>query len=143
MTINGTFACEVKLLKSDRIGKGFRIPFAIVKEHQIQGLVESLDGLYHKFSDVFAPTGNPTQKKPFDFVFVKAKRAYIAFCLYVPRKRAEVFFVDVIKYELFRKGKMSIGQKSFTEQELENIAEKKLSLFKRENGGLFTLDVDS
>jgi len=73
---------ELKICKTNRF------PFATVKEHQIDGLIQAEKGLFHKISDspIFAGMKTRfTAKKPFDCLWIKAD-AYVCILFYIPRQ---------------------------------------------------------
>jgi len=89
---------EFKMVKS----KSFAL--SSVKEHQIKGLYDALEGLWHKISDspIFAGMNSKfTKQKPFDAVFIKARRAYVVPIFYEPRKFKKVFLIPVREFVKF------------------------------------------
>lgn len=90
---------EIKMVKAG----SFRL--SSVQPHQIEGLLASLGGLGHKISDspIYAGSKNRfTFKKPFDYVMIIARRAYLVPIFYKPRRYKKVFLIPVkefIKFE--------------------------------------------
>jgi len=94
-----TTTYEIKYIK----GNSFR--FSSVQPHQIQGLLASLEGLGHKISDSPIYTGSKnrfTFKKPFDYVFIKAKNAFITPIFYKERKYKKVFLIPIKEFVKFK-----------------------------------------
>jgi len=113
---------EFKMIKS----KSF--PLASVKEHQIAGLEDALEGLWHKISDspIFAGMNSKfTKQKPFDAVFIKAKNAYVVPIFYEPRKFKKAFLIPVVDFVLM---KDSWPRKSIRLEELEELGFEMISL---------------
>lgn len=84
--------------------KGSRFDLSQVKEHQIKGLQDSLSGLGHKISDspIYKGSHNRfTFKKPFDYIYVKAKRAYVVPIFYKPRCYKKVYLIPVSVFSTF------------------------------------------
>lgn len=78
----------------------------VVKEHQVKGLLASLEGLGHKISDspIYEGSKNRfTFAKPFDYVLIKARRAYVVPIFYSPRLYKKVFLIPVKEFLKFEK----------------------------------------
>lgn len=94
-------AYELKLSKHDSI------PYNAVKEHQIAGLrkAKSPDGLFYKINDMPAFAGSMTRfsnPKPFDCFRMRAEKAYVAICFYIPRQKKELLCIDVDEFVFAR-----------------------------------------
>lgn len=88
---------EIKYVK----GNSFRL--SSVQPHQIQGLETSLEALGYKISDspIYSGSLNRfTFKKPFDYVYIKAKRAYVVPIFYKSRHYKKAFLIPV---DIFKK----------------------------------------
>jgi hypothetical protein len=83
-----SFTFELKIAKDNSIA------FNRVEEHQIEGLLKSQSGLYHKISD--SPFGGNmkfTSKKPFDCFYLTNAYPFIVICWYKPRELKEMHFI--------------------------------------------------
>lgn len=103
---------ELKLVK-----KG-PFPFAVVKDHQIEGLVKSKEGLYIKLSDTAAMNGFASPK-PFDCLWVKAYEAWVVVLFYFPRKDKVAIKIPVKRFLQIRD---TWPRKSIHFKELENLS---------------------
>lgn len=117
------FSLETKLVKDKRF------PFNTVREHQIQALLGQ--ATLWKFTDVFAPTGNPTGKKPFDFLWGANLQGYLGVCFYIPRKQKITYFVKVQSFLKMKQLYESRGKKSIKEEELQEYSDFFLNLLKK------------
>ena len=84
--------------------KGNSFSLKSVQPHQVLGLQTSLEALGYKISDSPIYAGSKTRftfKKPFDYVFIKAKRAYVTPIFYKPRKYKEVFLIPIQEFIKF------------------------------------------
>ena len=91
--------------------------FNQVKEHQEQGLLKSVGGIYIKIPDSSSKTGH-SNKKPFDCLFIKANEAYVAVMFYVPFQR-QYFYRIPIRHFLALKDywpKKSLHEEDFSMQ---------------------------
>jgi len=88
---------ELKLSKSNSI------PYNAVKPHQVEALTKAKhEGLFHKISDALPIFGGNkhmrfTAKKPFDCMFLHCP-AYVAICFYQPRKKKEIYLIDIDRF---------------------------------------------
>jgi len=85
-----SYAFELKIAKDNSIA------FNRVEEHQIEGLLKSQHGLYHKISD--SPFGGNmkfTSKKPFDCFYLANAHPFIVICWYKPRELKEMHFIGL------------------------------------------------
>jgi len=98
---NGVFELKFVNLKKRK-----SLPFADVKPHQVEALVQTKkSGIYHKISDQPIFTGQKTRfnlKKPFDFFFFKGN-AYVCICFYEPRYLKEYILIDIDVWEKEKK----------------------------------------
>lgn len=81
--------------------KGQSFAFSFVKLHQIAGLENSLEGMGYKISDAPIFAGSKTRftfKKPFDFVYIKARHAYVVPIFYKPHNYKKVFLIPIDKF---------------------------------------------
>ena len=111
-----------------KICKGNSLLFDAVKPHQIVGLQQAHNGLYHKIADMtFGRAGmfGHTLKKPFDCVFIKEAIGYVAICFYKPRKKKEIYLIPINQ---FLKAKQNAGRKSLTEEFAGMYCERKITL---------------
>lgn len=83
---------ELKIVKE---GKPFS--FDRVKEHQLNGLLKSIMGIYIKIPDTSSKTGR-SNKKPFDCCFIIAEQAWVAVMFYVPKKRQYFYRIPVCHF---------------------------------------------
>lgn len=94
---------EIKMCK----GKSF--VFSSVRDHQVKGLLDSLNGLGHKISDSPIYKGSRSRftfKKPFDYLYIKAKRAYVVPIFYSARHYKVAYLIPIQEFvELAKKGK--------------------------------------
>ena len=107
-----------------KICKGTSLPFNAIKDHQIQGLLGSATGLYHKITDfpIFAGSkARFNRPKPFDCICFNEVIGYVVVWFYKPRQK-KIFYKIPIKTFL-RLKKKSI-RKSFTEAMLLDISEQ-------------------
>ncbi len=104
-----TFTFELKLCKMGRFD------FKSVADHQVEALLNSLDGLYYKIPDMAAINGF-TGVKPFDCAWLVAKEAYVVPCFYTPRKQKKCFLIPVKQFVNIRD---SHPRKSIRESELD------------------------
>ncbi|RLC34407.1 hypothetical protein DRH14_03040 [Candidatus Shapirobacteria bacterium] len=125
-TLYGCF--ELKLCK------GKSLPFSAVADHQIKALlaVKSPKGLYHKLTDQPVSILQENEKdkkdkkkdkknvkmrftrpKPFDCFYLGKQDAYIVVMFYVPRKKKNVYYIDI---DDFLRMKKTASRKSFTEE---------------------------
>lgn len=114
------FSLEIKLVKNNRFA------FNAVRPHQITALAG--EPVLWKITDVFAPTGNPTGKKPFDFFWGCGLKGYLGIAFYIPRKHKVVYFVDVLDYLKLRDQKELEGRKSAKEVDIKKISKFTVNL---------------
>lgn len=91
---DGTETYEVKRV----MAKTFNIK--VVEQHQIDGLLASLEGLYQKIAD--QPI-KQQKSKPFDCLWIVAKRAYVVPIFWKPRKYKKVFLIPIEEFLKFTK----------------------------------------
>lgn len=108
---------ELKICKKDTF------PFSAVKQHQIDGLINAQEGMFHKISDSLPVFGGNahmrfTTKKPFDCLWIKAT-GYVCILFYVPRKPKVVF---QIKIDTFIKIMSNYPKKSIRVDHLNDMA---------------------
>jgi len=72
----------------------------VVKQCQIDSLLASLDGLYHKIADQPSICQLP---KPFDCLWIKATRAFLVPIFYKPRRYKKAFLIPVKEFLKFTK----------------------------------------
>lgn len=109
---------EFKMVKANTFN------FKTVKEHQVLGLMTSLEGLWHKISDSPIYSGMKTSftnSKPFDAVFIKAKRAYVVPIFYKERKYKRAFLIPIKEFVRLTKTRKSI---KMTELESDHKIER-------------------
>lgn len=99
-----------------KICKQSPLPFASLKQHQIEALLRAeMGALYHKITDQpwMSTKWSYTLKKPFDcFCLVKVK-AYVVIWFYKPRQPKQFIKMRIGN---FLKLKMTSGRMSFTEK---------------------------
>ena len=130
LEFDDTFTCEVKLVK------GNRFDFGKIAEHQIVGLAQAKEGIYHKLSDAFVfdkKTGKnkQAQHRPFDFVFIKTPRNYVCICFYEPRKKKVCYFVHLSNYLDLEADFKAYNKKSCHEDDIKEYAEFTIDLLKQ------------
>ena len=90
---DNSYAYELKICKTKAI------PLNSVKEHQVAGLLRAKKGMYHKLVDNlnFSPSRGvrPASVKPFDCLWIKAIKAYVCICWYIPRKPKELVLIEI------------------------------------------------
>lgn len=118
-----TFTCEVKLCKMKRFD------FARIEDHQLSGLLQSKQGLYHKLTDAFLINGRQAQHRPFDFIFIKVSNAYVCVCFYIPRKKKICYFIEIEKFLELKKE--CEPKKSCHEEDFQDIADFTVNLLKK------------
>lgn len=69
-----------------------------VQPHQLKGLLDSLEGMYNRIPDQPWVDGGHQKKKPFDCLWIKAKRAYVVPIFYQPRLFKKVFLIPVKEF---------------------------------------------
>lgn len=107
-----------------KICKNNSLPFNVVKQHQIEGLLNAKLGLYHKISDspIFAGSMTRfTHPKPFDCVYLKDIIGYVVILFYKPRKPKVTYIIDI--YSFLDEERRS-DRKSLTEDRAKEIADK-------------------
>lgn len=72
-----------------------------VEEHQIKGIQASLEGLYYRIPDQPWVQGGFQKKKPFDCLWIKAKRGYIVPIFWQPHKYKKVFLIPIKEFLKF------------------------------------------
>lgn len=112
-----TFASEQKISKKKSIR------FDAVQPHQLQFLDEVKSGIFfYKFNDFYIK--NQTLKKPFDSLCLINEPAYIIVMFYIPRKKKNVYWIDI---DIWKQNEYFFGEKgrhSIKETELEEISYK-------------------
>ena len=111
-----------------KICKGKALPFDAVKKHQIEGLIDATNGLYHKISDSPIFAGNMTRftkPKPFDCLYLISALGNVVILFYKPRKPKLTYVIDI--YEFLSEKKRS-KRKSLTEDRAKAIAHKIITL---------------
>jgi hypothetical protein len=103
---------ELKLVNLEKT-KSFA--FNRVAEHQIVGLMTSLEGLWLKIPDTAASNGFSSQK-PFDVVYIKSLNSYVVVIFYQPRKFKKAIKIPI---KTFIDLKNSWPRKSIKMEELE------------------------
>lgn len=114
--IDGVF--ELKLCK------GSSISFSALADHQERSLVDCSigNGMYHKIADLPRPKKaclkcrhrihRFQKKKPFDCFLLKNQKAYVVIMFWVPRKKKNVYYIDIRDFIQMRK---YANRKSITE----------------------------
>ena len=111
-----------------KICKNGSLPFDAVKEHQIVGLIDATNGLYHKISDspIFAGSQTRfTKPKPFDCLYVIAEKSFVVIMFYKPRKPKKTYLIEI---NSFLQEKETSERKSLTEERANKIAERTIIL---------------
>jgi len=91
---------EVKMVKTNSFNP------KVVKDHQIEGLLKANSGMWYKISDSPIFSGMKTRftyKKPFDAVFIKARRCYIVVIFYKPRRFKKAILIPIREFQKFEK----------------------------------------
>jgi hypothetical protein len=104
-----------------KICKGKSLPFNMVKDHQIEGLLKAETGLYHKITDFPMFAGSKirfNRPKPFDCICFNKASSFIIIWFYIPRAK-KVFYK--IKIKDFLKCKETAERKSITEEMASKI----------------------
>lgn len=91
---NQTNCYEFKIVKLDKT-KSFS--FSQVADHQVEYLLASLDGFWHKISDTSAINGF-SSPKPFDAVYIKSQRSYVVPIFYKPRKIKTAVMIPIWEF---------------------------------------------
>ena len=115
---NQSEAYELKICKSKSL------LFNAVKKHQIEGLINATNGLYHKISDspIFAGSKTRfTRPKPFDCLYLTSATGYVVILFYKPRKPKVTYIIDIYS---FLNEKRRSDRKSLTEDRAKVIAYK-------------------
>lgn len=115
ITTHPPASTETYELKFINWGKGQKLSFDQVKDHQYLGLMTSLEGLWHKISDTVAHNGG-SSKKPFDALWVKAYGAYVVIIFYSKRSFTKAIKIPVKNYVRI---KNEWGKKSISMEDLE------------------------
>ena len=119
---NKTSAYELKLVKT----KSF--PFSRVAEHQKKALLQTKhNGIGIKLPDMPHFKGSKTRfdlTKPYDYITIKSP-SYIVLCWYIPRKRKTCYLIDI---DVWLFTEEHLGRKSIREEEVKEIASKKIEL---------------
>lgn len=102
-----TWAMEIKITKTPRFSVNS------VKQHQIDGLLGALHGLWYRLPDQPWVSGGFQQKKVFDALWVVASEAYVVPVFYVPRKKKVAYFIPIKEF-------LKIKSKSVKEEELSS-----------------------
>ena len=92
--INRTECFEIKIVKLD---KQTSFAFNRVADHQIKGLLDSLEGFWFKIPDTSAINGFSAQK-PFDVVLIKSYQAWVVVAFYSPRKFKILIKIPIKKF---------------------------------------------
>lgn len=106
-----------------KICKGSSLSFDSVKEHQIKGLLEAQNGLYHKITDFPMFAGSKSRfnrQKPFDCICFNNVIGYVVTLFYKPRKKKIIYKTAI---QEFLKLKETSSRKSFTEEMIAEISE--------------------
>jgi hypothetical protein len=106
-----------------KICKGPSLPFDAVKDHQIKGLLEAQNGLYHKITDFPMFAGSKSRfnrPKPFDCICFNNVIGYVVILFYQPRKKKIVYKTSV---KNFLHLKETSSRKSCTEKMIAEISE--------------------
>lgn len=124
--VNAVF--ELKLIK------GNSIPFSSVKKHQVDGLLNAVQGMYYKISDSPIFPGMKTRftsKKPFDCMYIKPDQSYVVIDFYLGRAKHNVIMIRLMSW--IQEGAKS-ERKSLTLERAEQIGTRvNLSLRKKTN----------
>ena len=107
-----------------KICKGSSLSFSAVKDHQIKGLLDATNGLYHKISDspIFAGSMTRfTNFKPCDCLYLKNVVGYVVILFYKPRKFKITYIINIRD---FLNEKERSNRKSLTEGKAIEIASK-------------------
>ena len=107
-----------------KICKGTSLSFSAVKDHQIKGLFDATNGLYHKISDspIFAGSMTRfTNPKPFDCLHLKNVIGYVVILFYKPKKPKITYIINIRD---FLNEKEKSNRKSLTEEKAKEIANK-------------------
>ena len=114
-----------------KICKKTSIPFDSVADHQIEGLIRSSEGLYHKISDAPIFAGNKTRftkSKPFDCMYMLGAKPYVVIMFYKPRKPKNTYIIAI---DSFLHEIDIADRKSLTEDRAMAICEKHIILIPR------------
>lgn len=114
-----TLSYELKLINLEKT-KSFA--FDRVAPHQIEGLLASTEGLWHKLVDNlnYSPSrgARSPSNKPFDGLWIVAKEAYVGIVFYQPRKYKHLYLIPV---KDFVELKNSWKLKSIREEQLKQF----------------------
>ncbi len=94
-----TVVYETKMVKA----KSFRL--ASVAQHQVDGLLGALRGLWYKISDSPVFAGNKSRftfAKPFDAIWIMASKAYVVPIFYIARKRKTAYLIPIEEFVKFK-----------------------------------------
>jgi hypothetical protein len=101
-----------------KIVKDGKFKFKQVKDHQIDGLLKSIEGIYIKIPDTASKSGG-CNKKPFDCLWIIASQAWVAVMFYKYREKQYFYRIPICNFlelkDTWRK--KSIGEKEFSEVE--------------------------
>jgi len=98
--------------------------FNRVADHQAEGLIQAVEGLWLKIPDTSAINGFSSQK-PFDSIWIKAREGYVVPIFYSPRKFKKAFKIPVVDYLIMRDG---WPRKSIRLEELETFEFETITL---------------
>jgi len=86
---------ELKFINTTKI-KSFA--FDRVDQHQVDGLLASLEGIFQRIMDQPWSSGGFQQKKLCDSMYIKAYQAWVVIVFYQPRKAKETVMIPVKKF---------------------------------------------
>jgi len=112
---------EFKLVNLEKT-KSFA--FNRVADHQLEGLLQSINGLWIKIPDTSAINGFSSQK-PFDSIWIKSHESYVVIIFYLPRKFKKAFKIPVVDFMIM---KHNWAKKSIRLEELEELGFEMISL---------------
>ena len=108
LPLDNTAVFEVKMVK------GKRFALNTVHQHQIDGLLGALEGLYMRIPDIPWGNGMIAMKKPFDCLWLKNAEAYVVPVFYIPRKKKMAYFIPIQDF-------LKLEGKSVTEEQLSHF----------------------
>lgn len=100
-----TCAFELKIVKSKRFSLNS------VHQHQIDGLLGALHGLYLRIADQPFMQGGFQQKKSFDCLWINNAKGFVVPVFYIPRKRKTAYLIPIEEF-------VKLEGKSVTEENL-------------------------
>lgn len=108
-------SCTVYEFKIVKLDKQKSFAFNRVADHQIKGLLDSLEGFWLKIPDTSAINGFSSQK-PFDSLWCVARDAFVVVIYYLPHKVKTAVLIPI---KDFVKLKATYPKKSIHLEELQ------------------------